>query len=63
MTAVFRKCLYQVMHQIKYYHFFTINVAQLLKLKNKGMLAQGMDVDIVVFNDNLLVNHVMAKGK
>jgi beta-aspartyl-dipeptidase (metallo-type) len=62
MTDVFRKLLISGYSPEKILPFFTTNVAQLLQFKNKGMLAQGMDADIVVFNDNLSVSHVMAKG-
>lgn len=62
MTDVFRKLLTTGYTAEKILPFFTTNVAQLLQLKNKGTLAQGMDADIVVFNDDLSISHVMAMG-
>jgi len=41
---------------------FTSNVADLLKLRQKGRLASGMDADILVLGTNLTVQDVMARG-
>jgi len=62
MTNIFRKLLTTGYKPEQILPFFTSNVAKLLQLKNKGILAQGMDADIVVFNDNLSISHVMAMG-
>ena len=44
--------------------FFTSNPAAVLKLKGKkGCLAEGADADILVFDENLEVNDLWAKGK
>ena len=41
----------------------TLNPATALKLKNKGRLAEGMDADLVILEDNTLeINSVIAKG-
>ena len=42
---------------------FTSNVADLLKLTNKGRLKKGKDADIVILNDKLEVCDVMARGR
>lgn len=41
---------------------FTANVADLLKLRRKGRLAEGMDADLLVLSDDLTIRHVMARG-
>lgn len=41
---------------------FTSNVADLLKLRRKGRLAEGMDADLLVLGDDLNIRHVMARG-
>lgn len=41
----------------------TANVANVLRLKNKGMIRVGYDADVVVLNADLHVQHVWAKGK
>lgn len=40
----------------------TSNVADLLRLKQKGRLAQGLDADLIVFDDTFGIQHVMARG-
>ncbi len=42
---------------------FTSNVADLLKLANKGRLNKGKDADLVILNDQLDVCDVMARGR
>jgi beta-aspartyl-dipeptidase (metallo-type) len=43
---------------------FTQNTASILKLKNKGELAVGMDADVLVLDQNSLeIIHVFAKGQ
>ena len=42
----------------------TSNVAQVLKLENKGAILEGKDADLVLVNeDNLDIDIVIAKGK
>ena len=41
----------------------TSNVADLLKLHQKGRLNVGMDADLVVLDENTAVRHVMARGE
>jgi beta-aspartyl-dipeptidase (metallo-type) len=41
----------------------TSNVADLLKLHAKGRLKQGKDADLVVLDEQLNVQHVMARGR
>ncbi|CUH48742.1 Isoaspartyl dipeptidase [Ruegeria atlantica] len=41
----------------------TSNVADLLKLNQKGRLKVGMDADLVVLDENTGVRHVMARGE
>lgn len=44
--------------------FFTSNAAAVLKLKGKkGCLSEGADADILVFDEDLEVNDLWAKGK
>ena len=62
MTDVFRNLIHDGYPAEKILPFFTTNVAKLLQFKNKGALYKGMDADLVVFNDNLTISHVMALG-
>ncbi len=41
----------------------TSNVARILKLKNKGRLAKGLDADLLICNQNLEIEYVMAMGE
>lgn len=41
----------------------TSNVADILKLKNKGRIAVNKDADIVLFNENYEICHMLAMGK
>ena len=41
----------------------TCNVANVLRLKNKGMIHVGYDADLVLLNEELQVQSVWAKGK
>jgi beta-aspartyl-dipeptidase (metallo-type) len=41
----------------------TRNVAHLLKLHNKGQIAEGLDADLIVLDDKNCINSVMARGK
>jgi len=41
----------------------TSNVARILKLKNKGQLAKGLDADLVLCNKNFELEYVMAMGQ
>jgi len=41
----------------------TANVANVLRLKNKGMIRAGYDADLVVLDEELQVDSVWAKGK
>jgi len=41
----------------------TSNVARLLRLPGKGKIAKGLDADLVVFDEEHHVRHVMAAGK
>ena len=40
----------------------TSNVAELMRLANKGSIAAGMDADLLVLDDKLTVRHLMAGG-
>lgn len=42
---------------------FTANVADLLRLKNKGRIRVGLDADLVVLNEDHSLGEVMALGK
>ncbi len=42
---------------------FTENVAGLMRLQNKGCIAEGMDADLLVLDETLCVQHLMAGGK
>lgn len=41
----------------------TITPARIMKLKNKGSIACGMDADFVVFDDNISIKAVFARGE
>lgn len=41
----------------------TSNVARLLRLPNKGRIAEGLDADLLCFDAGLGVRHVMARGQ
>ncbi len=41
----------------------TSNVASILKLKNKGYIAEGMDADLLFLNHGFEMVHLMAMGK
>lgn len=43
--------------------FFTRNVATLMNFTTKGQIAQGMDADIVILNNDRRISHVMASGR
>ncbi len=40
----------------------TRNVADLLRLHQKGWLAVGMDADLLILDDDLTIRDVMARG-
>lgn len=40
----------------------TSTPARIMKLKNKGRIARGFDADIVVFDENINIKNVFAKG-
>ena len=42
---------------------FTANVATLMRLSGKGLVAEGMDADLLVLDTNHRVQHLMANGK
>jgi beta-aspartyl-dipeptidase (metallo-type) len=41
----------------------TSNVAHLLRLPGKGRIAEGFDADLVCFDEDLQVRHVIAGGR
>lgn len=41
----------------------TSNVASLMRLHGKGRIAQGLDADLLALDDELQVQHVMARGE
>jgi beta-aspartyl-dipeptidase (metallo-type) len=43
--------------------YFTQNVATLMRLTGKGAIAVGMDADLLILNDALEVEHLMAEGR
>ncbi len=43
--------------------FITSNVADALNFTQKGRIAEGMDADLTVLNDDLVITDVFAKGK
>ncbi|MDX1737712.1 MAG: amidohydrolase family protein, partial [Alphaproteobacteria bacterium] len=42
---------------------FTSNVADLLRLRRKGRLAAGMDADLILFDQDFSIRHVLVKGR
>ena len=42
---------------------FTSNPAQLLRLENKGRIAQGADADLLILNEDNDVSEVMISGR
>ena len=42
---------------------FTSNVASLLRLTGKGIIAEGMDADLLVLSSELQVQHLMVAGR
>jgi len=42
---------------------FTSNVADTMRLRGKGVIAQGMDADLLVLGSDLRVQHLMANGR
>jgi len=43
--------------------YFTANVAKLMRLPGKGVIAPGCDADLLVLDNKLQVQHLMAKGQ
>lgn len=43
--------------------YFTSNVAQLMRLPGKGVIAEGMDADLLVLDEDLQVKHLLARGR
>ena len=41
----------------------TVNPAKILKLKQKGQIIENKDADILLFNENLEIVHIIAMGK
>jgi beta-aspartyl-dipeptidase (metallo-type) len=41
----------------------TSNVARLLRLPGKGQISEGFDADLVCFDEDYRVRHVMAGGR
>lgn len=41
---------------------FSSNAARLLRLSYKGFIAEGMDADLIILNDEHMPRHVMARG-
>ncbi|WP_250129960.1 amidohydrolase family protein [Jeotgalicoccus sp. WY2] len=41
----------------------TANTAEALKLKNKGVIAEGLDADYILSKDTFEIEHVIAKGQ
>jgi beta-aspartyl-dipeptidase (metallo-type) len=41
----------------------TSNVANILKLENKGIIKEGMDADLLLLNDDYTINSLIARGK
>ncbi len=62
MTDVYRKLINAGYSHEVVLPFFTTNVASLLQLENKGKIKVGMDADLVIFNQDLSISHVMALG-
>ena len=43
--------------------YFTYNVAKLMRLHSKGRIAVGQDADLLVLDEKLKLQHVMANGR
>ena len=43
--------------------YFTSNIAKLMRLSSKGSIAAGQDADLLVLDENLELQHVMASGR
>ena len=63
MTDIFFELLDNGQDIAKFLPFFTLNVAQLMNFHHKGRIVSGADADIVVFNKNKRIEHVMAMGQ
>jgi beta-aspartyl-dipeptidase (metallo-type) len=63
LTDVFYKLLKEGKSFEQLLPFFTSNVADLMNFQLKGRIATGMDADLLVFDHNNKIEHVMALGQ
>lgn len=63
MTEVFYALLDKGVAIERCLPFFTQNVATLMNFTQKGRIAQGLDADIVILNNENRISHVMAQGE
>ncbi|WP_395345612.1 beta-aspartyl-peptidase [Ningiella sp. W23] len=63
MTDVFYQVLDEGHGLDKVLPFFTSNVAEIMKFEHKGRIAQNLDADLIVLDDNKRIRSVMLQGR
>ncbi|MDT0596505.1 beta-aspartyl-peptidase [Glaciecola petra] len=62
MTNVFYELLDAGEKVEQFLPFFSTNVAELMNFHNKGRIKEGADADLIIFDNNNRIEHVMALG-